>query len=125
MLVIRVGPVERPSSPERATSTYCGRQSSTIAGAGRSRSQSLLTIQPERTNKPSTAKLARNAARMSSRTEWAAKEVSAAASEAGASMEGWWAHAAAASASRNKPGLFIAAMLRRQNGARLRWVRER
>src|SRR5687768_6528531 len=96
---MREGPVDSPRSPEAAVSTYWGRQSSTIGGAARSRKKSLLTIQPLRTNTPSSAKAARKATRMSSRTECAANAVSAAASEGLWSIvAGWWAQAARASA---------------------------
>src|SRR2546423_1842146 len=46
-----------------------------MGGAGCVARYALESVQPLRTNTPSSAKFARNAARMSSRTEWAANAV--------------------------------------------------
>src|ERR1044072_1440065 len=43
------GPVERPSSPEPATSTCTGRQSSTIGGSARGDNQARAACQPRGT----------------------------------------------------------------------------
>jgi hypothetical protein len=88
LLVIFEGPVDRPMSPEAATSVNTGRQSSTIGGAGRGVRNSCAFTHEPRGITPSGAKLARKATRMSSRSECAAKADSAAASERASSMLG-------------------------------------
>ena len=87
-LVIVDGPVDRPISPDCATSTNAGRQSSTMGGSGREAISAGPFTGPFAEDDASGASQARNAARMSSRTDCAAKAVSAAASEAGASEAG-------------------------------------
>jgi len=89
LLLMRQGPVDKPISPEADTSTNAGRQSSTIGGSG------LRAISAGPSTGPFLKRVApgasheRKAARMPSRTDWAAKSVSAAASSAGESAGVW------------------------------------
>src|SRR5258706_13345700 len=66
LLVIFDRPLDRPMSPGAATSVKTGRQSGTMGGAARERRLARAFVHPPRPDTPAPAKVARNAARLSS-----------------------------------------------------------